>query len=224
MLFFPRAPEGVRPHSTRLLHVAAAVEVVARLSLQAVLQVLSYQAINAYAPRRQLRAVPPGFIFSQGQCVSGAAPAPAPPVNLAYPLQTELKRIGCLRGAVDGVWGNGSRAALTNFFNRSGLAHLGSYSPSQAALDATYSKGPGFCPPVYVAPRPPTYQPPTYQPAPPTVPRQVRCSKVKYGFTRGNTCACSGGRIFTGTACVKLVQTSWQPGECRIIGGLKVCS
>jgi len=85
------------------------------------------QCVRSAAPAP---SCPPGFIFSQGQCVSGAAPVPAPPVNLAYPLQTELKRLRCLRGAVDGVWGNGSRAALTNFLNRAGLAHLGSYSPS----------------------------------------------------------------------------------------------
>ncbi|MFZ0098522.1 MAG: peptidoglycan-binding domain-containing protein, partial [Gemmobacter sp.] len=38
---------------------------------------------------------------------------PDPEVILAA--QTELKRLGCYRGAIDGDWGKGSRAALARF-------------------------------------------------------------------------------------------------------------
>lgn len=76
---------------------------------------------------------------------------PVQPVNLAYPLQSELKRIGCLRGGVDGVWGNGSRAALGRFAQRAGL-NLGS-QPSQNALDEARRRNAGFCRPVRVAPK-----------------------------------------------------------------------
>lgn len=31
---------------------------------------------------------------------------------------------------------------------------------------------------------------------------KIRCSKIKFAFTRGNTCKCAGGRIFTGRACI----------------------
>lgn len=152
------------------------------------------------------------------------APAPPPPVNLAYPLQSELKRVGCLTGAVDGIWGGGSRAALNRFAQRAGLS-LGS-EPSQNALNEARRRQPGFCQPVRVAPRPPTYQQPVTQ--------KKRCSAIKFAFTRGNTCACSGGRIFTGVACEDpndLVPVQPQaplgpigPGECRRMGNEIVCS
>ncbi len=38
---------------------------------------------------------------------------------------------------------------------------------------------------------------------PSAVRKRLRCSKIKFAFSRGNTCRCSGGRIFTGRACVK---------------------
>lgn len=33
--------------------------------------------------------------------------------------------------------------------------------------------------------------------------RRVRCSAVRYGYTRGNTCACAGRRVFNGSRCVR---------------------
>lgn len=78
-----------------------------------------------------------------------ATPRPVP-VDLATPLQSELKRIGCLRGAVDGIWGSGSRKALGRFARRAGL-NLGS-EPSQTALNEARRRNRGFCP-VRVAPK-----------------------------------------------------------------------
>lgn len=40
--------------------------------------------------------------------------------------------------------------------------------------------------------------------------QRPRCSAIKYSYTRGNTCACAGGRIFTGRACVR---PRWQRGR-----------
>ena len=37
------------------------------------------------------------------------------PEDLAYALQAELARVGCLHGKVDGIWGNQSRRALQSF-------------------------------------------------------------------------------------------------------------
>lgn len=76
--------------------------------------------------------------------------APPPPVDLATPLQRELKRIGCLTGRVDGVWGRGSQKALQSFAQRAGL-NLGS-EPSQNALNEARRRLTGFCP-VRVAPK-----------------------------------------------------------------------
>ena len=197
--------------------------------------------------------------------VQQSLPAPAPqvqPVNLAYPLQSELKRLGCLRGGVDGIWGNGSRTALRSFAQRAGL-NLGS-EPSQNALNEARRRQAGFCP-VRVAPKRPKPQGcrsgtvflegecipksqvqsfcgPGYtrrgskcvsmagqQQAAPRP--KARCSAIKFAFTRGNTCACSGGRIFTGVACEDpndLVPIQPQgpigPGECRRMGDEIVCS
>lgn len=58
-----------------------------------------------------------------------------------------------------------------------------------------------------VAPAPPQVQaapkPPRATPKPRPKARKKRCSGITYAFTRGNTCACSGGRVFTGSACVR---------------------
>lgn len=80
-----------------------------------------------------------------------AAPRPAP-VDLATPLQQELKRLGCLTGRVDGIWGRGSRAALKRFANQAGL-RLGS-EPSEQAIKEARNTESGYCPPVRAAPRP----------------------------------------------------------------------
>ncbi len=101
--------------------------------------------------------------------------APLPTVNLAYPLQSELKRLGCLPGRVDGVWGHGSRAALIRFSNLARL-RLGS-EPSQNALNVARRTPSGYCPPVRpVYPtQPPVYptQPPIYPTRPPVYPPNV---------------------------------------------------
>lgn len=39
-----------------------------------------------------------------------------PPEQLAFAVQTELKRVGCYQMKVDGSWGKGSRTALTSYF------------------------------------------------------------------------------------------------------------
>jgi hypothetical protein len=90
-----------------------------------------------------------------------AAPAPAPrrraaPVApsepIALTLQRELKRIGCLTGRVDGIWGRGSRAALDRFAKQARL-QLGR-EPSQVALDEALRTDAGYCKPVRTARRP----------------------------------------------------------------------
>lgn len=144
---------------------------------------------------------PAGMVRFGADCVEDGSAAPplvadstlpAPPVaDLAYPLQAELKRVGCLSGPVDGEWGPGSRAALGKFAGRAGLRL--SREPTMAALNATRSKRAGFCPaPVYKAPR--VAKPGRSKP---------NCSKIRYAYTKGNTCGCSGGRTFNGRNCVR---------------------
>jgi len=88
---------------------------------------------------------------------------PRPTANLAFPLQSELKRLGCLPGRVDGVWGRGSRAALIRF-SRQARLRLGS-EPSQNALNVARRTPTGYCPPVRpVYPAQPPFYPPPYTP------------------------------------------------------------
>ncbi len=59
-----------------------------------------------------------------------------------------------------------------------------------------------------------------------TVRPKIRCSKIKFAFSRGNTCKCSGGRVFTGRACVlrKGSKPKIKPGVCITLNGIQVCS
>jgi len=78
-----------------------------------------------------------------------AAPVVAPPPSdtgeLARSLQRELKRVGCLNGETDGVWGEQSRSALRNFARRSKLEVEGD-EPSVALLDAATAARSRICP------------------------------------------------------------------------------
>jgi hypothetical protein len=72
------------------------------------------------------------------------APGPDPQV-LARALQTELKRVGCDPGAVDGRWGPQAREALGDFARAAKLA-LPSEEPTSAALDAVAKYKERVCP------------------------------------------------------------------------------
>jgi hypothetical protein len=57
-------------------------------------------------------ALPPGLMLEP--------PAPADPKVLALAVQTELQRLNCYRGALDGDWGRGSRSALEAYGKAAG--------------------------------------------------------------------------------------------------------
>jgi peptidoglycan hydrolase-like protein with peptidoglycan-binding domain len=65
--------------------------------------------------------------------------------DLPRTLQRELKRVGCLYGEADGVWGEQSRAALKSFVRHASVNIAGD-EPSNAALDATLAKQSRVCP------------------------------------------------------------------------------
>lgn len=127
------------------------------------------------------------------------APAPAPTTpltppsppqtDLAYPLQAELKRLGCLSGNITGNWDASSRAALARF-SKQRKKEFGT-EPTQAALNETRKTPTNWCYATQAAPKPQPQQQ-----------KRPRCSGIRYAFTRGNTCACAGGRVFTGRSCV----------------------
>ncbi len=81
-----------------------------------------------------------------------APPAPAaitPPatnnMELARALQRELKRVGCLDGEADGVWGEQSRSALKDFVRHAKL-NVGTDEPNVSVLDAAQSRRERVCP------------------------------------------------------------------------------
>jgi peptidoglycan hydrolase-like protein with peptidoglycan-binding domain len=65
-----------------------------------------------------------------------AAPSPpGPNTELARALQKELKRLGCLEGEANGIWGSKSRAAFKNFVRQAKLGVDGD-DPNVSVLDA----------------------------------------------------------------------------------------
>jgi hypothetical protein len=88
---------------------------------------------------RRVAALPP---------TGAAVPVPplqnAPP-DLARALQTELQRVGCYQGTLDGDWGGRSKAALEHFSSRA-KASLSTDAPTQAALDAVKGRQDRVCP------------------------------------------------------------------------------
>lgn len=90
------------------------------------------------ASAQTLAALPPAD--SASRQAGGALQADIPRL-----LQTELKRVGCRAGEVDGVWDASSQRALT-LFNRHAGARLDVKLASADALDAVRSKRGRVCP------------------------------------------------------------------------------
>ena len=76
---------------------------------------------------------------------SGQLPFAGDKVELVRSLQTELQRVGCHPGAVDGKWQNQTRGALTQFAKQAKL-ELYTEKPSVAALDAVKAQRNRVCP------------------------------------------------------------------------------
>lgn len=75
--------------------------------------------------------------------VAAPAPAPAAPdADLARALQSELSRVGCYQGPIDGKWGPGSARAMQNFNHWWGSA-APTGAPTAAGLD-TVRAAPGL--------------------------------------------------------------------------------
>jgi uncharacterized caspase-like protein len=74
-----------------------------------------------------------------------SAPAPPSPAELARSLQTELRRVGCFTGSVDGEWSKASRRSL-ELFNKSAGTRLDVKLASLDALDAIKARPARVCP------------------------------------------------------------------------------
>jgi hypothetical protein len=67
------------------------------------------------------------------------------PPMLARDLQGQLKRLGCLSGEVDGVWGEGSKKALKDFARHAKLS-IANDEPTPAVLDVATAMKERACP------------------------------------------------------------------------------
>ena len=108
-------------------------------------QRLAMVAAEAEAARKAIVVA----ALPQGTSVPGdAKPADAPPdpAVLARALQTELKRVGCDPGAVDGVWGSQAKGALGEFARVAKMT-LETDAPSQEALQALLGQTNRLCVP-----------------------------------------------------------------------------
>ena len=89
---------------------------------------------------------PPSKVASLPNRLPDVPPAPGTsPQGLARALQTELKRVGCDPGSLDGNWGAKSRQALEKFQRLSKLS-LSTDEPSEAALQGVAGQMGRICP------------------------------------------------------------------------------
>jgi hypothetical protein len=109
-------------------------------------RVLVAQLKRAAATREEPKKEPPTTIAALPTPPSQPPPSPSPdPEVLARSLQSELKRVGCDPGPIDGIWGDRAREALDKFARSTKLA-LPMEEPTSAALDAVTSRKDRVCP------------------------------------------------------------------------------
>ena len=77
-----------------------------------------------------------------GQPPAGARDTP----DLARALQTELRRVGCDPGGIDGTWGGNAKGALEQFARLANLSLPPADQPTLAALDAVKGQRGRVCP------------------------------------------------------------------------------
>jgi uncharacterized caspase-like protein len=97
------------------------------------------KAAPAEAPQQKLAALP------DPAAAAPSAPSPPSATELVKSVQTELRRVGCLTGSVDGEWNKASRRSL-ELFNKNAGTGLDVKLASLDALDAIKSKPARVCP------------------------------------------------------------------------------
>lgn len=99
-------------------------------------RVIAPKAASDPAAQPKLASLPPE--------PSAARPEPSPQ-EITRSVQSELKRVGCFGGAIDGEWTAASRRALEQFNNRAG-AKLNAKLASLEVLDAIKARSSRVCP------------------------------------------------------------------------------
>jgi len=85
-----------------------------------------------------------GRFIIERQAAAGLAIAPSGK-DLALLVQAELKRAGCYPGAIDGIWGAGSRAAVKRFNTHANTA-LAAHTPQSDTLSVLKARPGRICP------------------------------------------------------------------------------
>ena len=121
----------------------------AQLAAQKAKEQAQQQAAAAEQQRVDLAAAAPGAAPASptapaGTNVASLTPA-ATPADLSRSVQTELGRVGCFSGQVDGNWSTSSQRSLSQF-NRYAGTKLDVKVASTDALDAVKSKPSRVCP------------------------------------------------------------------------------
>jgi hypothetical protein len=114
-------------------------------------------------------ALPPGLMLEP--------PAPADPKVLALAVQTELQRLNCYLGALDGDWGRGSRSALEAYGKAAGTTP-DTLDPTPALLQQLQARPDAKLCPDPAKPKPATTAAPaTRQQAKPPAQKQQPAAK-----------------------------------------------
>jgi hypothetical protein len=96
------------------------------------------------APVAATVANPPAEPLKQTE-VATLTPGPSPQDDIRRSVQSELRRVGCLRGPADGEWNNATQRSLT-LFNRNAGTRLDVKAASLDTLDAIKHKDGRVCP------------------------------------------------------------------------------
>ena len=135
------AAEGARKSQQAKADADAKAAEQARLAAEKAKQVAQEQATAAEQMRVAVETTAP-----DKKAVNLAAlDAGPPPAEITKSVQAELRRVGCLTGAVDGDWNTASQRSLT-LFNRYAGTRLDAQVASIDTLDAIKLKPSRVCP------------------------------------------------------------------------------
>ncbi|MCA6125578.1 caspase family protein [Bradyrhizobium sp. WSM 1704] len=151
------AAEGAQKAQQAKAEADARAAEQARLAAEQAKQIAQEQAAAAEQKRQAAEAAVPADKPAADQAAVTAPTAAerptnvaalttgSPQVDLVKSVQTELRRVGCLIGAVDGEWNAASQRSLTQF-NRYAGTRLDARNASLETLDAVKLKPSRVCP------------------------------------------------------------------------------
>ncbi|MEZ5871666.1 MAG: caspase family protein [Nitratireductor sp.] len=117
----------------------------ARLAAEDARKALEKRLADLEAAQKQREAEKPVEVAKLEQPEPDTASRSIDPGELARSTQSELQRLGCLSGRIDGKWGSGSERALKDYAGRQGVK-LASLDPTIDLLDRLKATKVRVCP------------------------------------------------------------------------------